>query len=543
MKFSSLAIETAALRCAAALAIALAGAGAALAQAAAPGGLRGTAGGAGDLAAPGSVPDADKFRPSKGAPAGSQLDPGGFTPSANYGKPKKKRKLPFRNPKAPANARPLPALAAYPSAPLQLGQSRRLRPTLAGADAVAPGPVYAAIPVLPRRNRPQEDANPYAPIGIGVGALRLYPYVEGGIGYDSNPTRASGGAKGAGFARTEAGLSVQSDWSQHELKGTLRAGYSNYFNTKNANRADAAVDFNERVDVSRDTTLNFEERYNYDTQNPGSTVLPALGAGVTTVGRPVVQTFGAAAGVTQKFNRLSLSLRGGLERTVYDDAKLSDGTIADLSASNVNDYSLRARAAYELSPGFSPFAEVTGSIRKHDQRFDNTALKFERDSRGVSAVAGANFEISRLLTGEVDVGYGTRHYDDARLADLRGLLVDAALTWTPTPLTTIRLKAATNLAETNTSGASGALVRSAGIELSHALWRNLTLGATLNYTNTDYQGIKQTDQLLAAGLKAEYSLTRSIVLRSSFTHERLKSTAPGTDYTANVFLLGLRFQQ
>ena len=117
------------------------------------------------------------------------------------------------------------------------------------------------------------------------------------------------------------------------------------------------------------------------------------------------------------------------------------------------------------------------------------------------------------------------------------------MTWTPTPLTTIRLKAATNLAETNTSGASGALVRSAGIELSHALWRNLTLGAALNYTNTDYQGIKQTDQLLSAGLKAEYSLTRSIVLRSSFTHERLKSTAPGTDYTANVFLLGLRFQQ
>ena len=123
------------------------------------------------------------------------------------------------------------------------------------------------------------------------------------------------------------------------------------------------------------------------------------------------------------------------------------------------------------------------------------------------------------------------------------LITDASLTWTPTPLTTVKVKAGTTLAETNTSGASGALQRSVGVELSHALLRNLTLGASLSYTNTDYQGIRQTDQLFAAGLKAEYNLTRSVVLKANFTHERLKSTSPGTDYTANVFLLGLRLQQ
>jgi hypothetical protein len=33
-----------------------------------------------------------------------------------------------------------------------------------------------------------------------------------------------------------------------------------------------------------------------------------------------------------------------------------------------------------------------------------------------------------------------------------------------------------------------------------------------------------------------------VVLRASFTHERLKSTSPGADYTANTYLVGLRFQ-
>ncbi len=532
-----------AVSCAAGIMLALCASNPVLAQLATPGTLRGTSGGAADLATPAVSPEGEASRAVQGTPNGSQLGVSPFTRPANYGKARKKPKYPFRNPPTQKIARPLPLLETYPTAPLPLGQKRSTRPRLAAPDQPIPGPTLATIPALERRTRPRADANPFAPVGIGVGALRLFPYVDGLLGYDSNPNRANAGVKGSAFARAEAGLGVQSDWSRHELRGTLKAGYSDFFHTANASRFDAAASLSERVDVTRDTTLNFEQRYTYDTLNAGSPVLPIMGAGVTTVGRPVVQTFGAAAGATQKFNRLSLSLRGAVDRTAYGDSNLSDGTVSKLSADSFNDYTLRARASYEVTPGVSPFAEVTGSIRKHDQRLDTSASQFARNSRGLSAVAGTSIEFSRLLTGEASVGYGTRHYEDSRLADLRGLITDAALVWTPTPLTTIKLKAGTSLAETNTSGASGALVRSLGVELSHALWRNLTLGATLNYTHTDYQGIKQTDQTLSAGLKAEYSITRSIVLRSGFTHERLKSTAPGTDYTANVFLLGLRFQQ
>jgi hypothetical protein len=33
-----------------------------------------------------------------------------------------------------------------------------------------------------------------------------------------------------------------------------------------------------------------------------------------------------------------------------------------------------------------------------------------------------------------------------------------------------------------------------------------------------------------------------VVLRASFTHERLKSTDHSSDYSANTYLVGLRFQ-
>lgn len=513
----------------------------ALAQTAAPSNLRGTSGGAGDLVGAPALSDAAAVPgPVTGSPAGSQLGVSPFTLPANYGKTRKRLKLPLVRKPGTNAVRPLPPLETYPTAPRPLGQSRRAR----GLKVIQPnpGPTIATIPALPRPVRPVADANPFAPVGFGVGSLRLFPYVDTSVGYASNPNQVATAVRGAGLARVEGGLGIQSDWTRHELKGTLQAGYSDFFRTANASRADAAATLDERIDVSRQTTVNLQQRYTYATSSPGSTVLPVLGPGVTTLGRPVVQTYGATAGITEKINRLSLNLRGAVDRTAYNDANLSDGTLSKLSADSFNDLTLRGRATYEVTPGISPFVEVTGSLRRHDQKLDNSANHYARDSRGLTTAVGTTLEFSRLLTGEASVGYGTRHYQDSRLADLRGLITDATLIWTPTPLTTVRLKAGTDLAETNTSGASGAVTRRLGVEVSHALWRNLTLGATLNYVTTRYQGVAQTDQTLTGGLKAEYNLTRSIVLRSSFTHERLKSSAPGTDYTANTFLLGLRLQ-
>ena len=179
----------------------------------------------------------------------------------------------------------------------------------------------------------------------------------------------------------------------------------------------------------------------------------------------------------------------------------------------------------------------------HDSQFDTSAQRYARDSRGLTGRAGSTFELTRQLTGEVSAGYSTRGFDDARLPDLRGIVTDASLTWSATPLTSVIFRAGTDLAETNQTGSSGAIVRRAGIEVSHALLRNLTLAANLNYQNTAYSGISQKDDSYSAGLRLDYRVTRSIMLRTSFTHERLKSSAPGTDYTANVFLLGLRLQR
>ena len=44
-------------------------------------------------------------------------------------------------------------------------------------------------------------------------------------------------------------------------------------------------------------------------------------------------------------------------------------------------------------------------------------------------------------------------------------------------------------------------------------------------------------------MKLEYKITRSVTVKASYSRERLTSNAVGDDYTANVFLVGLRIQE
>ena len=83
-----------------------------------------------------------------------------------------------------------------------------------------------------------------------------------------------------------------------------------------------------------------------------------------------------------------------------------------------------------------PFVEVEGDSRVHDLRFDRSS--FQRDSTGGYAKAGTSFEFTRLLTGDISVGYAVRDYVDPRLDRLQGLLTSASLIWTATPLTTAK---------------------------------------------------------------------------------------------------------
>ena len=508
----------------------------ALAQSAGAAGLRG--GGSaladGPAALSGAAPLGELPVSGAAPPAGLRPAGGETSLAPNYGKPKKR--VDPRTRYAGQRGKPghpLPPLAPYASP----AAARQLRAAPPQIPELPPSASVASIPGIPAKARPRVDDDPYAALGVPIGSLRMTPYIEADGGYDSNPNRSPAPLKGSPTLRTEAGAAVKSDWSSHELKGDFAVGYTKYTSVPEANRPDARGKANLRIDVTRDSTLDFELRGQLDTQRPGS---PDLG--VTNVkNRPFIATVGISAGGAQKFGDLELGVHASVDRTAYQDASLTNGTKLILNGDSFNTYGLRGRAGYQISPGITPFVEVGADVRRRDQPVDSAG--FSRDSTGATAKVGTTFELTRQLTGEAAAGYAQRKYEDARLQDLRGPTFDASLVWAATPLTTVSLKGVTALNETTLAGASGALYRAATLDVSHAFMRNLTGSAFATLGSNAYQGAALRETTLSAGLRAEYKLNRSLSVRGSFTHERLHSTAPGSDYTANVFLLGLKFQR
>ncbi len=456
---------------------------------------------------------------------------------------------------APAEARPA-FRGTYPvvGKPVRSGKSTRVTPARGVADlppagerpvgplapgtpspAVKPGPPLPPL-APPSRRRPRlEDLQAFDPLGVRVGTMTLRPAIEVSGGYDTNPNRIPNPGGGSSLLKTDLGLLADSDWERHALSAVLRGTRYRYFDTPAADRPEVDGALRLRLDALRDTTVDLETIGRLTTQQPGIEQ-PFVGSS-----RGQILEGGLAAGVTQRFGDASLGLRGAVGRQVYEAIPLGNGQSLSQSDRDLNSYGVTLRAGYEVSPGIKPFAELTGDRRIYDQAID--AGGFRRSSSGQAVRAGTTLEITRLIVGEASVGYGQREYDDPRLEPIDGFLANASLIWTPTALTTVAFKAGTELSETTVSGASGAIVHSAGIEVTHALRRYLSLSALLDGSQTLYQGVPITEDRLTAGLRLDWKLNRSVVVRASVTHEQLDSSLPGADYTANVYLLGLRLQR
>lgn len=472
---------------------------------------------------------------------------------ANYGAPRPRVRLPKPYPpprrhvgRPPLRGRPLPPLEAYRTSAV----ARRTlhAQQILGEPAPEIPPTVAVTPTIKAKPKPRPDPHPYDPIGVGVGSLRLYPFLETSFGYDDNPDRlasvpfsnSANNPVGSKFLRADAGLRLKSDWERSDLVGDLRLGYVDYFDYEQASRLDGAGTLISRYDVTRDTAINLLGRFTLDSQRPGSPAISSGAPNVTVTNRPIVFSTGASVGVTQKFNRLEVSLRGSFDRTIFGDAYYSDGSSLILSGTDFNDYGVTGRVAYEVSPSLRPFAEATYDSRIHDSYLD--PYGYARDSSGVAARGGVQVRVTELVTGEASGGWAERSYRDTRLPQLRGPTLDASLIYTPTPLTTLTLRSATALSETTTTGASGVLSRIYSAQLSHDLLRNLSISALGSYFTNTYEGAAIFEHGYTAGVKLDYKITRSVAIRASVAHERLNSSQANANYTANVYMAGFRFQ-
>ncbi len=453
----------------------------------------------------------------------------------------------------PAQARPKPPVGPGSPppplvAPVVQGRARIAPPPSDAANRTPLPPAMAGRVVgQPARQRLKVDDDPFGAVGDYVGSFLVKGAVELSAGYDSNPGRL-GVPQGSPFYVVAPEFLAVSNWERHAVVADLRGSFTGYGNnlTPNANGTplSAPLDIDRpgfnghidgRLDVSHDTRLTGQGRLLVSTDNPGS---PNVQAGLARY--PLYASVGSTLGFDQTFNRLQVSGGATVDRTDYQWSKLTDGTSSSNDDRNFTQYGGVGRVSYEVMPGLKPFSEVQADRRVHDLALDRNG--FARDSSGGYLKAGTSFEFSRLLTGELAIGWAERTYVDSRLPRLQGLLTTASLVWTVTPLTTAKYSSDTQLVETTLPGTAGILVRTHMFEVDHDFRRWLTGIGRFSYGTLDYQGNGRRDETFSLSGELIYKMNRNIWLKGTLRRDWLESNVAGASTNSTVLMLGVRVQ-
>ncbi len=480
--------------------------------------------------------------PSYGVPAAGGAAGAGFD-SLN-----RKRKPPKYY---PGQARPKPSPGPGTPPPPQFNAASELRLSIPPSETANKAPIPPAmaggVPGQPPRRRLKPDDDPFGAVGDYVGPFLVKSAVEVSGGYDTNPGRLNQ-PHGLPFWVVAPEFLAVSNWERHALVADLRGSFTGYGGSLpatidggpspapiNVNRPDFTGHVDGRLDVTNDTDITAQLRLRVATDNPGS---PNVQVGLANY--PIYTTLGGTVGFDQRFNRLQISGGATVDRTVYQDSTLTDGSASSNDDRNFNQYGGVGRISYEVMPGLKPFAEVEGDTRVHDLQFDRNG--YERDSSGGYARAGSSIEFTRLLTGEVSIGYAARNYIDPRLSRLEGFLTSASLIWSATPLTTARFYADTQIAETTLAGSPGVLVHTYTFEVDHDFRRWLTAIGKFTYGTLDYQGANRTDQTYSLEGDVIYKMTRDLWLKGTLRRDTLDSDVVNASSKATVVMLGVRVQ-
>jgi hypothetical protein len=400
------------------------------------------------------------------------------------------------------------------------------------ADAV-PATFATTVPSL----RPLPEERPFDPLGIQVGAFNFRPAMEYTRGWDGNaPRNATPPAASSWFNVYAPELLVNSNWDRHELTATLRGSYTTYDTMHSLDRPSADARVNARIDVTSLSRIDLEGRYLLFTDYLGS---PNIQAGLAHL--PIGMDYGATVGFGQRFNRFDVTLKGLVDRTVYNDSEFTDGTSASNAGRNFNRYGSQLRTSYEVMPGARPFVEIGVDDRAYDLAID--AAGAHRSSEGYYGKVGTTLAFAGKLIGEISAGYLARNYHDPTLENIRGWTVDSSLLWLATALTSVKLINTTTVAESTLSGVSGAFTRETTLQVDHAFRRWLVATLRLTRGFDDYVGSTREDIRYVAATTLAYSLTRELWLRGEYRQEWRHSNTPGNDYFAQVWLVGLRLQR
>lgn len=383
------------------------------------------------------------------------------------------------------------------------------------------------------RDRPRPD---YNGLGINLGAFTGQAHLLVTGEYNDNIFATTTTTDDI-ILHYQPELTIRSGWSRHELAGYARAQINRNIDFSSEDSEEYALGLSGRLDILSTGSVKLTTDYQHQSEARSSSNTPT-----NSVNPIEFDTAGAALAGTYEFNRLKISGLVDFRQFDYDDGRTSLGAVIEQDDRDRDITTFTARADYAISPATALFLQ--GSVNERSYRLKPPAVALNRDSTGYEILAGANFELSSLVRGDIGVGYIHQDYDDPAQNDLDGFGARGRLEWFPTRLTTVTLVGARSVEDSGILGSSGYLSTNVSLQVDHELMRNLILTGYAGVGSDDFEGILRSDDRVNLAVSATWLLNRRAALTASFNHfdQNSSGLAAGTNFEINRVSIGFNLQ-
>ena len=353
----------------------------------------------------------------------------------------------------------------------------------------------------------------FVPAGVPVGSFTFLPTLDLSTGYDTNISATNSNEKEDWLFIVRPAFQLKSDWTRHYLAFDSYFQSASYAKYSDADYQNYSFGTQGRIDVTEDTEIAGYARYSHLNELPGDDetdtgLLDPL---------PYDETI-AGVSLRKEFNRLWTRVSFDFRDRDYDSWLNGGPTFQDYRDGQT--YTAAARVGYNISPLTSVF--VDGSYKWYDM----ADADYNASEYGFKT--GLQFEPSRLMRGEVYIGYSDWSSDNGFLDDVPNFTYGGNLAWFVTPLLTATFTAGQEVLTSNYSfdGIDGSSVLSSefGVRLDYELRRNILLSGWFGYQNQNYEDFPRDDDTFNYGAEVKYLINRYATAKVNYTY---------TDYDTN----------
>jgi hypothetical protein len=195
----------------------------------------------------------------------------------------------------------------------------------------------------------------------------------------------------------------------------------------------------------------------------------------------------------------------------------------------------------------TPDTGVFGEVAFVNSGYEAFTGQTDRNSNEYRVLAGADFDLTALVRGEIGGGYVDREYASAFYGSISGFAVRGQVEYFPTQLTTLTLNVSRSIQDAVIPNSGGYFSNLIGVKVDHELLRNLILNAAATYEYDDYNQVDRHDAITNFKVGFEYLLSRGVGINASYSYAQRDSHAPATligpQFSTNRLFIGLVLQR